>query len=63
MSDAARLAAVAELQARAKKIAQARGLAVAFEPFHDAAAVECAPALQQGLSSDQLLHVQKRRWM
>ncbi len=51
MSDAARLAAVAELRARAKKIAEARVLAVAFEPFHDAAAVECAPALQQGLAA------------
>jgi allantoate deiminase len=50
MSDEARLGAVAEFEVRAGTIAQARGLQVAFEPFHDAAAVQCAPALQQAFA-------------
>jgi allantoate deiminase len=50
MSDAVRLATLAELQARMTRLAEERGLTVAFEPFHDAAAVDCAPALRQGLA-------------
>jgi allantoate deiminase len=50
MSDAVRLAAVAELQARMARLGGERGLKIVFEPFHDAAAVDCAAGLQQGLA-------------
>jgi allantoate deiminase len=51
MSDAARLAAVKTLQAQASRIAAARGLALMFQPAHDAAAVACSPALRLALAA------------
>jgi allantoate deiminase len=51
MSDAARLAAIETLRTEAAKIAAARKLDVAFERFHDAPAVACAPTLQQAFAA------------
>ena len=51
MDDAARRSAVGELQAEAFRLVEARSLEVQFEPFHDAAAVQCAPVLQDALGA------------
>jgi allantoate deiminase len=51
MSDVARLKAVEALRTQAADIAETRRLDVAFERFHDAAAVDCAPALQQAFAA------------
>jgi allantoate deiminase len=51
MDDAARRAAVEELQAEAFRLVETRGLEVQFEPIHDTAAVQCAPALQDTLAA------------
>jgi allantoate deiminase len=50
MSDDVRRAAVTTLRAEASSLAGARGLTVAFEPFHEEAAAQCAPALQEALA-------------
>lgn len=51
MDDATRKAAVAAFEAEARKIADARGLDVAFEHFHDVAATPCDPGLQDTLAA------------
>ena len=51
MEDAARRQAVEELQAEGFRLVEARGLQIEFEPFHDVAAVKCAPALQDTLAA------------
>jgi allantoate deiminase len=51
MSDAARLDAIETLRSEAANIAEARKLDVAFERFHDASAVACAPSLQDGFAA------------
>ena len=51
LTDALRLAAVAEFQAQAQRIAKARGLSVEFELFHEVATAAMAPALQEGLAA------------
>jgi allantoate deiminase len=50
MSDEVRRAAVTTLQTQAATLTAARGLTMAFEPFHEEAATQCAPALQQALA-------------
>ena len=51
MDDQARRAAIEDLQAEAFRLVETRGLEVQFEPFHDAEAVQCAPALQDALAA------------
>ncbi len=50
MSDAVRRAAAKDLADKAARVAEARGLTVAFEPFHEETAAQCAPALRQALA-------------
>ena len=51
LTDALRLAAVERLEADAQRIAAARGLKVAIEPFHEIATAHCAPTLQDALAA------------
>ena len=50
LTDALRAAAVERFAAEARRIAQARGLKVAVETFHEIATAHCAPALQDLLA-------------
>jgi allantoate deiminase len=51
LTDRLRLEAVARLQAEAKRIAAARKLEVAFDPFHEVATAAMAPKLQDTLAA------------
>jgi allantoate deiminase len=51
LTDALRTAAVERFAAEAQRIAEARGLKVAVEPFHELATAHCAPALQDLLAA------------
>ena len=50
-TDALRKAAIEQIKADAQRIAAARKLEVAFEPFHEAATTPCAPHLQDALAA------------
>jgi allantoate deiminase len=51
LTDALRIAAAERFAAEAQRIAAARGLKVAIEPFHEIATAHCAPALQDALAA------------
>ena len=51
LTDALRTAAVERFASEAQRIATARGLKVAVEPFHEIATAHCAPALQELLAA------------
>lgn len=51
LTDNLRLAAAAKFEAEARRLAAARGLAVAFDPFHEVATAHMAPALQDMLAA------------
>ncbi|MEX2034379.1 MAG: allantoate amidohydrolase [Xanthobacteraceae bacterium] len=51
LTDALRTAAVERFASEAQRIAEARGLKVAVEPFHEIATAHCAPALQELLAA------------
>jgi len=51
LTDALRVAAVERFTAVAQRIAAARGLKIAIEPFHEIATAQCAPALQELLAA------------
>jgi len=51
LSDALRLAAVERFREEARRIAEARGLRVAVDLFHEMATAHCAPALQDQLAA------------
>jgi allantoate deiminase len=51
LTDALRTAAVGEFETQAQRIAAARGLKLAIEPFHEIATARCAPPLQDELAA------------
>jgi len=51
LTDALRIKATERFAAEAERIAKARGLTVAVEPFHEIATAHCAPALQDSLAA------------
>jgi len=51
MSDDVRRSAINQMQGEGWRIVEARRLQVEFEPFHEAATTECAPALQDILAA------------
>ncbi len=51
LTDALRLEATERFAAEAARVAKARGLTVAIEPFHEIATAHCAPALQEALAA------------
>ena len=53
LTDALRVAAVERFAAEAQRIAAARGLKVAIEPFHEIATAHCAPALQDAAGRER----------
>ena len=51
LTDELRLAATERFTAEVTRIAKARGLQVAVEPFHEIATAHCAPAMQDALAA------------
>ncbi len=49
-SDPPRQAAIAEVRAKAREVAERRHVAVMIEPYHESATTPCAPALQQAFA-------------
>jgi allantoate deiminase len=62
LTDALRLAATERFADEAARIAKARGLTVAIEPFHEIATAHCAPAMQDALAASvtELGHIPVR---